>query len=44
MVYIRGVTHSAKRGSQAYKDMVSAGYVERGRWMVKPEKQPVNVT
>ena len=24
--------------------MVSAGYVERGRWMVKPEKQPLNVT
>ena len=24
--------------------MVSAGYVERGRWLIKPEQQPVNVT
>ena len=24
--------------------MVSAGRVERGRWMVKPEQQPLNVT
>ena len=24
--------------------MVSAGHVERGRWIIKPEPQPVNVT
>ena len=24
--------------------MISAGYVERDRWMIKPEQQPVNVT
>ena len=24
--------------------MVSAGYIERGRWMFKPEVQPLNVT
>ena len=44
MVYIRGKTNEVKRGSQAYKDLVSASRVERGRWMVKPEEQPVNVT
>ena len=44
MVYIRDETHKVKRGSQAYNDLVSAGRVERGRWMVKPEVQPVNVT
>ena len=42
-VYIEGVTHRVKRGSQAYKDLVAAGYVENGRWMVKPEPQAVNV-
>ena len=42
--YGRDVTHSVKRGSQAYKDLVSAGRVERGRWLVKPETQPLNVT
>ena len=42
--YGRDVTHSVKRGSQTYNDLVSADYVERGRWMVKPEQQPVNVT
>ena len=42
--YNRDVTHSVKRGSQAYNDLVSAGRVERGRWMVKPEVQPLNVT
>ena len=42
--YGRDVTHSVKRGSQGYNDLVSADYVERGRWMVKPEVQPVNVT
>ena len=41
--FINGVTHKVKRGSQAYKDLVAAGRVERGRWMVKPEPQPVNV-
>ena len=24
--------------------MVSAGHVERGRWIIKPEPQPLNVT
>ena len=43
-VYVRGKTHRVQRGSQAYKDLVSAGRVERGRWLVKPETQPVNVT
>mgnify|MGYP000063959502 FL=1 len=43
-VYKRGVTKKVKRGKDAYDDLVSAGYVERGRWMVKPEVQPVNVT
>ena len=33
-----------KLGSQTYNDLVSAGYVERGRWLIKPEQQPVNVT
>ena len=42
-VYIEGVTHRVKRGSQAYNDLVAAGYVENGRWMVKPEPQAVNV-
>ena len=42
-VYIEGVTRRVKRGSQAYKDLVAAGYVENGRWMVKPEPQAVNV-
>ena len=43
-VYVKGVTHSAKRGGPKYKDLVAEGRVERGRWMVKPEVQPVNVT
>ena len=43
-VYVPGKTQKVKRGKQAYKDLVSAGYVERGRWMVKPKVQPVNVT
>ena len=42
-VYVEGVTHRVKRGSQAYNDLVAAGYVENGRWMVKPEPQAVNV-
>ena len=42
-VYIEGVTRRVKRGSQAYNDLVAAGYVENGRWMVKPEPQAVNV-
>ena len=42
--YVHGVTHKVKRGSQVYKDLVSAGYVERDRWMIKPEQQPMNVT
>ena len=42
--YKRGVTHTTKRGSTKYKDLVAEGRVERGRWMVKPEVQPVNVT
>ena len=42
-VYIEGVTHRVKRGSQRYNDLVAAGYVENGRWMVKPEPQAVNV-
>ena len=29
--YGRDVTHSVKQGSQAYKDLVFAGRVERGR-------------
>ena len=33
-----------QRGCQAYRDLVFAGYVERDRWMIKPEQQPVNVT
>ena len=33
-----------QRDSQAYKDLISAGYVERDRWMIKPEQQPLNVT
>ena len=33
-----------QQGCQAYRDLVSAGYVERDRWMIKPEQQPVNVT
>ena len=43
-VYVKGVTHSAKRGGPKYKDLVAEGRVERGRWMVKPEVQPLNVT
>ena len=43
-VYVHGVTHKVMRGSQVYNDLVSAGYVERDRWMIKPEQQPVNVT
>ena len=43
-VYVHGKTRKVYRGKQPYKDLVSAGYVERGRWMVKPEVQPVNVT
>ena len=42
--YKRGVTHTTKRGSTKYKDLVAEGRVERGRWMVKPEVQPLNVT
>ena len=38
------MTHKVKRGSQGCNDLVSAGHVERGRWMVKPEVCPVNVT
>ena len=43
-VYVYGKTNKVKRGSQTYNDLVSAGRVERGRWMVKPEQQPLNVT
>ena len=43
-VYVRGKTHRVQRGSHAYKDLVSSGRVERDRWLVKPETQPVNVT
>ena len=43
-VYVKGVTHSAKRGSTKYRDLIAEGRVERGRWMVKPEQQPLNVT
>ena len=43
-VYVQGKTRKVKRGSQAYKDLVSAGYVERGRWMIKPKPQPLDVT
>ena len=43
-VYVPGKTRKVKRGKQPYDDLVSAGRVERGRWMVKPEVQPVNVT
>ena len=44
MVFVHGKTSKAQRGSQAYNDMVSGGYVERGRWIIKPEQQPLNVT
>ena len=43
-VYVPGKTHKAQRGKQAYEDLRAEGRVERGRWMVKPETQPVNVT
>ena len=44
VVYVNGKTTKVKRGSQAYNDLVAEGRVERGRWMIKPEHQPVNVT
>ena len=43
-VYVPGKTHKAQRGKQVYEDLRAEGRVERGRWMVKPEVQPVNVT
>ena len=43
-VYVQGKTRKVPRGSQAYKDLVSAGRVEHDRWKIKPEQQPVNVT
>ena len=43
-VYVHGLTSKVKRGSQTYNDLVAAGRVERDRWMVKPEQQPMNVT
>ena len=43
-IFVYGKTNKVKRGSQAYNDLVAEGRVERGRWMVKPEVQPVNVT
>ena len=42
--YKRGVTHTTKRGSTKYRDLVAEGRVERDRWLIKPEQQPLNVT
>ena len=42
--YKRGVTHTTKRGSTKYRDLVAEGRVERDRWLIKPETQPLNVT
>ena len=33
-VYVHGVIDRVKRGSKVYKDLVAAGYVEDGRWMM----------
>ena len=44
ILYKRGVTHTTKRGSTKYRDLVAEGRVERDRWLIKPEVQPVNVT
>ena len=43
-VYVQGKTRRVQQSSKKYNELVSAGYVERGRWMVKPEPQPLNVT
>ena len=43
-VYVLGKTRKVQRGSKKYNKLVAEGRVERDRWMVKPEQQPVNVT
>ena len=42
--YVQGKTRKVQRGSKKYNKLVAEGYVERDRWMIKPEQQPVNVT
>ena len=43
-VYVQGKTRKVQRGSKKYNKLVAEGYVERDRWMVKPEAQPLFVT
>ena len=43
-VYVYSLTQIAKRGSQEYYNLLSEGRVEHGQWLVKPEKQPVNLS